>query len=293
MPFNKFWLFDLTIFDNFQEHQAALPATPAVIEFMKALNRPYLILVLTLYATFLAAQDKLITSHVHNWNDLKPEISGTNEKRQILEGSTIGLDYFEVHTSTVEPGKAAHAGHTHADLEELVIIKEGRLKVTIKDQTKILGPGSIALAVTGDEHGFSNGGETTVTYYVLRFRPRTPLNKERGINAGGSFMIDWNDVAMVENERGGRRQIIDRATTMFGRFEMHVTTLNKGLVSHAPHKHQAEEVIILIRGNAEMQIGDTQNKTEPGALVFLESQVAHALKNTGNGPCEYFAFQWQ
>ena len=74
-----------------------------------------------------------------------------------------------------------------------------------------------------------NGGETTVTYYVLRFRPRTPLNKERGINAGGSFMIDWNDVAMVENEKGGRRQIIDRATTMFGRFEMHVTTLNKGL----------------------------------------------------------------
>ena len=106
-------------------------------------------------------------------------------------------------------------------------------------------------------------------------------------------MIDWNDVAFVETEKGGKRQIIDRATTMFARFEMHVTTLNKGLVSHAPHKHQAEEVIILIKGNAEMQIGDTHNKAEPGALVFLESQGAHALKNTGNGPCEYFAFQWQ
>lgn len=285
-PFHRFQLFDLTFFGNFQSDQA-LPLS------MNGLNRSCLLSLFMLYATSLVAQDKPITSHVYNWNDLKVEKSATNEKRQILEGGTVGLEYFEIHTSTVEPGQAAHASHTHDDLEELIIIKEGRLKVMIKDQTKILGPGSVALAMTGDEHAFSNGGETVVTYYVLRFRPRTAINKERGLKAGGSFMVNWDDVAYVETEKGGRRQIIDRATTMFGRFEMHVTTLNKGQVSHAPHKHLAEEVIILIRGYGEMQIGDMQIKAEPGALVFLESQVAHALKNTGDGPCEYFAFQWQ
>lgn len=257
------------------------------------LKRSYLALLLMTGTTASVAQVKSLGSGVFNWNDLKVEKSETNERRQILDGNTLDLEYFEIHTSTLEPGKAPHASHTHDDLEELVIIRDGKLKVTIKDQTKILGPGSVALAIPGEEHSFVNGGDTKATYYVLRFKSRNALNKERGSKSGGSFMIDWNDVEMVESERGGRRQIFDRATSMFERFEMHVTTLNKGLVSHAPHTHRAEECILLIRGDAEMQIGDTHNKTDPGGLVFLESQVSHALKNTGNGQCEYFAFQWQ
>ena len=106
-------------------------------------------------------------------------------------------------------------------------------------------------------------------------------------------MIDWNDMTMVKSEKGGRRNTFDRSTSMFARFEMHVTTLNNGLVSHAPHQHKAEEIIILIKGAAEMQTGDTHTKMESGDLVFLESQVLHALKNIGDEPCEYFAFQWQ
>lgn len=273
--------------DNFLQLSTFMKSIKATV-----LKKFSLLALSMLSAGSLIAQTK-IASQVYNWNDLKIEKTETNERRQVLEGSTTDLEYLEIHTSTLEPGKAPHANHTHDDMEEFVIIRDGKLKVTIKDQTKILGPGSVALAIPGEEHGFVNGGDTKATYCVLRFKSRTPLNKERGIKAGGSFMIDWNDVPMVESERGGRRQIFDRATSMFGRFEMHVTTLNKGLVSHAPHTHRAEEIILLIKGDAEMQIGDSQNKTSPGGLVFLGSQVSHALKNTGDGQCEYFAFQWQ
>ena len=260
---------------------------------MVALKKTIFLSLSIMSASCVCAQVLPVQSQVYNWKDLKVEKLETNERRQVLEGSTTDLESLEIHTSTLEPGKAPHPPHTHDDVEELVIVKEGKLKVTIKDQTKILGPGSVAFAIPGEEHGFENGGDTKTTYYILKFKSKSPLNGERGKNAGGSFMIDWNDVAMVVSERGGRRQIFDSATTMFGRFEMHVTTLNKGLVSHAPHTHRAEEIILLISGDAEMQIGNTQNKAYPGAVVFLGSQVAHALKNTSNGPCEYFAFQWQ
>lgn len=255
--------------------------------------RQTVLLLFTLVSYYSIAQVSPVLSQVYNWENL-PVIQGeSRDRRQMIDGSTVDLLSLEIHTSTLEPGKAPHPSHTHIDEEELIIVKEGKLKATIKDQTRILGPGSVAMAIPGEEHGFFNGGDTRTTYYILKFKSKSPLNAERGKNAGGSFMIDWNDVAITASERGGRRNIFDRATSMFSRFEMHVTTLNKGLVSHAPHQHRAEEIIILIKGKAEMQIGDTHNKMEPGDLVFLESQVLHALKNVGDEPCEYFAFQWQ
>ena len=255
--------------------------------------RPTILLLFILVSYASNAQVPSVPSQVYNWSNLPVIKEETRDRRQMIDGSTIDLVSLEIHTSTLEPGKAPHASHTHADEEELIIVKEGKLKATIKDQTKILGPGSIALAIPGEEHGFVNGGDTRVTYYILKFKSKSPLNAERGKNACGSFMIDWNDVNIVVSEKGGRRNTFDRATSMFSRFEMHVTTLNKGLVSHAPHQHRAEEIIILIKGKAEMQIGETHTKMEPGDLVFLESQVLHALKNVGDEPCEYFAFQWQ
>jgi len=28
-------------------------------------------------------------------------------------------------------------------------------------------------------------------------------------------------------------------------------------------------------------------------VIFLESEIPHALNNTGDTACEYFAFQWK
>ncbi len=239
------------------------------------------------------AQDSLLASRVYNWQNLSVIKEETRDRRQILDGSTIDLSSLEIHTSTLEPGKSPHSSHTHTDVEELIIVKEGKLKCIINGKSKVLGAGSIALALPGEEHGFENGSDTKTTYYILKFKSKSLLDSQRGKKAGGSFTVDWNDMAMAENEKGGRRNTFDRATSMFNRFEMHVTTLNKNFASHVPHQHRAEEIIILIKGVAEMQIGEVHTKMQAGDLVFLESHVIHALKNTGDEPCEYFAFQWQ
>ncbi|MDP4259211.1 MAG: cupin domain-containing protein [Bacteroidota bacterium] len=234
-----------------------------------------------------------LTGRVVHWADLRAKQDSSRDRREILDGRTHDLASLEIHASTLDPGKAPHPPHEHADIEELVIVKEGRLRSAIGGKRKILGPGSIAMALPGDMHGFENAAASRTTYYVLKFRTAAPIDRARGRSAGGSFTVNWDTLTVQPTGKGEKRQLFDRQTALFGKFEMHATTLNAGEVSHAPHVHRQEEIILLRKGNVTMQIGDKFYPAAAGDLVFLPSGVPHALKNTGVGPCQYFALQWQ
>jgi (S)-ureidoglycine aminohydrolase len=105
-------------------------------------------------------------------------------------------------------------------------------------------------------------------------------------------MMDWNELIVKKTEKGESRPIFDTATPMFARFDMHATALNPGISSHAPHTHRAEEIILMIKGNGEMQIGETFHKAKTGDVILLNSNVLHAFTNTGSEQCGYFAIQW-
>src|SRR6185503_15781432 len=120
--------------------------------------------------TSLSAQTKdTVLSNVYHWNELKPVKKETSVTRQILEGKTVALNYFESHATTLEPGKAPHPPHTHKDQDELVIVKEGQVKITINGVSKTVGPGSIALIMSGDAHGIENTGKTQAAYYIFKY----------------------------------------------------------------------------------------------------------------------------
>jgi (S)-ureidoglycine aminohydrolase len=87
--------------------------------------------------------------------------------------------------------------------------------------------------------------------------------------------------------------MFDRATAMTKRFEMHVTTLNQGLWSHPPHIHWATEILLLIQNTAQESIDGNLQPAAVGDIIFLESNVPHAIQNTSRGPCTYFAFQFE
>jgi (S)-ureidoglycine aminohydrolase len=251
-----------------------------------------LLVLISVISYSLYGQVEEVKSVVYQWRDFEVEKEPGRERRQIIKGSTLDFAQFAIHATTLEPGKAPHRPHAHGD-EELIIVKDGKLKVSINGQSKVLGAGSVAVAMPGEQHGFENAGETQVTYYILRYQSRTSVNNDRGKLSGGSFMLDWNDIPFHPHDKGGIRRYFDRPTAMCERFEMHVTTLNEGLKSHDPHTHRAGEIILLLSGSAEMQISDQHLALMPGGLAFLESEVPHALKNVGSEPCVYFAFQMQ
>lgn len=253
----------------------------------------FLLLTLNILMGSGYAQTDTITSGIFRWKDLPVEKQGHRKTRQILDGPTVFMERFEIHATTLPPGRAPHPPHTHRTEEELIIVKEGQVRVTIGAESRILGPGSVAFAEIGDEHGFANAGKTRATYYVIKMKTRTEADMDRGQQAGGSFMIDYNDLEFKAHDRGGVRAYFRRSTALFDYFEMHVTTLNAGLQSHPPHTHAAAEIILVIEGKVEEQIEEDHFRGQAGDLLFLASESSHAIRNIGKKPCRYFAFQWR
>ena len=119
------------------------------------------------------------------------------------------------------------------------------------------------------------------------------MDLDRAKRAGGSFTLDWNDLKPSNTDKGYRREFFNRPTSQLAQFEMHTTALNAGEESHLPHTHVHEEIILILRGHVEMYIDGDRYKASTGDMVFLSSRVPHALTNTGEEQCEYFAFQWR
>lgn len=248
----------------------------------------FLVLLLSSNIALFAQTDSL-PSKIYHVNELPVLKDSSRYRIQIMDGATPYLTNLEVHITILDPGKAAHPPHKHDSTEELIIVKEGKVRVTIAGKTKILESGGVAMAMPGDLHETVNAGTAKATYYLLKYT-KQKLNSAKIIS---SLMVDWNEANVEKTDRGFRRQQFNQPTVLFQQFDMHATTLNQGQVSHAPHTHIQEEIIIVRKGNIEMQIGDTFTKAVPGDLIFLNSQVSHALKNVSKGACEYFAFQWK
>ena len=234
-----------------------------------------------------------VPSGVYRWSDLSPAPGAEIAVRPILEGRTPDLAWLRVRAVTMQPGAGVSIGTGAPEAETLVIVKDGRLDVTIPRERRTVGPGSVAVILPDDAYELANAEAVPVTYFEFAYQSTAPTDTARGQDAGGSFVVDWNDLVLRPTETGGRRQPFDRATAMFRRFEMHVTTLNPGLATHRPHAHRAEEMVLMIRGDATLTIDGQHAPASGGDLVYFASQAPHALDNTGGGPAEYFAFQWE
>jgi mannose-6-phosphate isomerase-like protein (cupin superfamily) len=95
-------------------------------------------------------------------------VSKTNagEFRPILSGDLHTGCYIEVHQTRLAPGAMPHPPHHHLH-EEMFMIREGTIEVTINGQTTRLGPGSVGFAGSNDEHGVRNIGTTPAEYFVV------------------------------------------------------------------------------------------------------------------------------
>jgi quercetin dioxygenase-like cupin family protein len=109
-----------------------------------------------------------LCSHVYEGSQLEKKMTKTGFRRDFFDGTTTSLDRLECHVSTINVGETAHVPHQHLD-EELVIVQEGSLEVTINGTIQRAGPGSVIFYSSNDLHGMRNAGDAPATYYVIRF----------------------------------------------------------------------------------------------------------------------------
>jgi len=256
----------------------------------------------------LRAQGDTIAAGVYAW---KEPVGGEHPVSPVLfEGSSADMSLLEMSTHAFARKQILRVTVPSTEEQLLIVasgvlsIRRGTTQTNIESMTTngrvdtpkvvdwmrhsaptpLLLSGSVLMMAPGERYVIEGG---IGTYYLLRFRSKAPAKDS------ASFVIDIGKTVFTPNAKGGGRKYFERGTAYSRRFEMHATTLNEGLKSHDPHHHRAAEIIILTRGRAEMQIGDSFYPVGTGDVVYLASNVSHALTNKTAGQCTYFAFQFE
>lgn len=137
---------------------------------MKPTRRQLAFLLPAATATPAAAQTatpgKVLPSKTYRFEDLPVRTSGKNRARAVLNGATHTGFGVEMHMTELAPGEAPHPPHHHVH-EEMIMIHQGTVEVTISGKSATLGPGSTAFVASGEEHGWRNVGSTPALYFVL------------------------------------------------------------------------------------------------------------------------------
>lgn len=93
------------------------------------------------------------------------------------------------------------------------------------------------------------------------------------------------------DEKKKGRQFFHGAEHSGFRLESHETILGPGTETHAPHKHEHEEIVILVEGTLETYVDGKTEKAEAGSLIYLASNQMHSVRNIGTGACRYYVVE--
>ena len=102
----------------------------------------------------------------------------------------------------------------------------------------------------------------------------------------------WEDMQARKTNVGELRSVVREPTRTLDELEMHITTLNPHLASHAPHTHPNEEMVIVREGTLQAHVNGKEVVVGPGSVLFYASMQPHGVKNIGDTPATYFVINW-
>jgi len=114
----------------------------------------------------LAAPKPSLPSKAYRFEELPVRQNGANVSRAILRGETHEGFPIEAHETSLAPGGMPHPPHHHSH-EEMFLVREGTIEVTISGKASRLGPGGVAYIASNEEHGIKNVGAAHAQYFVI------------------------------------------------------------------------------------------------------------------------------
>ena len=80
----------------------------------------------------------------------------------------------------------------------------------------------------------------------------------------------------------------------------HVSVLEEDCSPHTPHKHNEEEILLILYGEVDLILPEVnptnanqQIRLKAGEFVYYPSQFAHTLQTVSEEPANYLMFKWQ
>lgn len=103
-----------------------------------------------------------------------------------------------------------------------------------------------------------------------------------------SFIKPYGQLPVESNGKNVFRPILDGVTHSGDHLEVHETTLAPGSSPHPPHRHEHEELFLMMKGKLAVTIEGKTAVLEPGAAAFVQSGELHGVHNPGNDDAQYF-----
>ena len=108
-----------------------------------------------------------------------------------------------------------------------------------------------------------------------------------------STVFEWAGLEAKPTPSGMRREVMRAPTPTLDELEIHITSLNVGQVSHPPHQHPEEELLIVKDGMVETLQNGKASRLGPGSIIFHSSNDLHNIRNAGSTPATYHVIQWR
>ena len=124
----------------------------------------------------------LITSKIVGWDKARLTTADWGQMRFYFTGETAGSKSVLAAVAVVEPGKAVHKSHRHAE-EEYLVLADGAGTWSLAGKETPAKRGDILYAEPWVYHGLKNTGERPLIFVVVRYSskgvplPPRPDNK--------------------------------------------------------------------------------------------------------------------
>jgi mannose-6-phosphate isomerase-like protein (cupin superfamily) len=230
-----------------------------------------------------------------DWDSLIARDTAAGQSRQVFDNPTTTLDKFEVHITTLNPGKESHPVHHHP-WEEMLLIKDGDFEVSINGKPHHAGPGSLVFLASNDPHNAKNVGTTPGTYYVINFV--SDLAHDSNAKSAAEQAIPGKLVSGVYDpgtptptKTGQRVVVVNSPTLTFQALESHITTLNAGQQSDPDIVDHNDEFVVVKSGEIEMKVNGVASRMKQGSVVYWAPNVKRTVRNIGPTPASYQVFR--
>jgi XRE family transcriptional regulator, regulator of sulfur utilization len=100
------------------------------------------------------------------FEELPVRANGKNLQRAVFTGKTHTGFKLECHETDLAPGEENHPPHQHLR-EEMMLIREGTVELTVAGKPMRLGPGSIGYIGSNEIHNAKNVGAARAQYFIV------------------------------------------------------------------------------------------------------------------------------
>jgi len=107
-----------------------------------------------------------------------------------------------------------------------------------------------------------------------------------------SELVLVKDTKESSEPYGALRLILQGETGQLKSLTVGSMQLRPGQAPHPPHSHPEEELILVTKGECEINVEGKTSKAGPGTVMYAASNHVHGISNTSGSPMTFYFFKY-